>query len=240
MSISLIPRTLMSLLSLAYKEQDIITLEMLLFPYYMTYEQLCLIISDIHWSGSAFATSKHPSYEIVRRLSKYMEEDTHAKPDQIKRHFIYAAASICHAWYTRKDEYNRHVLHKNPQLVAYQEFGIPLPFVWISIDSHGMTHVFQRVRMPALQIKLYRSTKGGDLQPLCFFAHPEDEQAKEKACIEIVVYNQTLLNLQTEKTSNVGNFIILVTESLTLSRCMLISPSTDRTWNVPLVLHLYE
>lgn len=241
MSISLIPRTLMSFLSVVYKEQDMTTIENLLSPYYMTYGQLQLIMDDIYWPGMTSATAKHPYYYIICKLSKYMQEDTHAKPAQIKKHFIYAVASICHAWYTRKDNSNRFVLHKNPQFVAYEDFGIALPFIWISIDSHGMAHVFQRHKdMPGVQIHLYRTTKRGDLHPLSFFAHVDDEKNQEKAYIEISIYNQSLLNLQTEKASEAKNFVIFVSESLTLSKCMLVSPSTDKVWTIPVIVHLYE
>jgi hypothetical protein len=244
--ISLIPRTLMNLLVAVYEDElnpkDLI-MNQLVCPYYFTYQQLELVIDDIYWPGRFHASSKHPSYSILKQLDTYLKSDSQAMVDGnvIKRHFVYAATSICHAWYTRRDKDGFYILHKNPHFVAYQEPGLSVPFIWLSIDSHGMAQVFQRDKwMPPLEINLFRTTKNGDLFPLKFFARLEDEKTTNRVSIDFCIYEQRFLNIDVKLNPHQGNFILFISEGLKFTRSILVSPSCEKTWSVPVVIHKYE
>lgn len=249
--IALVPRTLMNMLTAIYEEEDVLArldlLQDFLSPYSITYEQLKMVVSDIYWPGRLHASSKHPSYAILKQLNNYIERDGYALTETniIKKHFVFAIVSICHAWYTKRSEIDgRFILHKNPHFVAYQEPGSSVPFVWLSVDTHGMAHVFQYdKRMPPLEIELFRTTSKGDLFPLKFYMRLEDEKKKhsdEMIAIQLSIYDQSFLNLTVTQNSKQNNFVVFLTESLLLSRALLVSPSVEKAWSIPVVLHLYE
>lgn len=245
--ISLIPRTLMNLLVAVYDDElspKDFFMSQLVEPYYFTFEQLEIVVDTIFWPGSLRASSKHPSYSILKQLNSYVKADSHAMVDSsvIKNHFIYAATSICHAWYKEKNtKTGRYVLSKNPHFVAYQEPGLAVPFVWLSIDNHGMVQLFQRNKwMPPLRIDLFRTTTKGDLFPLKFFPHLIDEGKANFVCLEFCVYDQNFLQMGVTQNSKHENFVVFVSEDMTLVRSFLVSPSCGKTWSIPVVMHKFE
>jgi hypothetical protein len=113
------------------------------------------------------------------------------------------------------------------------------------VDTHGMAHVFQYdKRMPPLEIELFRTTSKGDLFPLKFYLRLEDEKKKhlldEIVSIQLCIYDQSFLSLSVTQNSKQNNFVVFLTESLLLSRAILVSPSVEKIWSIPVVLHLYE
>lgn len=248
--IVLIPRTLMNLLSAVYEEEDNLMrfdlVRNLLDPYVITFDQVKMVIDTIFWPGRLHASAKHPSYAILKQLDAYLTHDGQAMvpAETLKKHFVFACVSICHAWYTKQRENDgRFILHKKPHFVAYQEPGLAVPFIWFSIDDHGMTHVMQMdPRVPPLEIRLFRSTKNGDLFPLTFYPRLQDQDEKnmERVELEVCIYDSKFLNLDIRRNANQDNFVVFMSENLTLVRCLLVSPSVEKTWSVPCILHKYE
>lgn len=214
----------------------------LLNPYYVTYDQLIYLISNIHWPGRLSANSKHPFYAIVKQLERYKITDIHADKDVLKKHFVFAATCICHLWYNRlNDTKNGYILHKSPHVVCYQYVDSPIPFVWLGVDNHGMPHVYQsHPDMPYLEIDLLRSTKLGNLQPLTLVFFESSNRGTSH--IQLQLFEQSFLGISTfeDITHTAPNYVILLSEDLLFSRCIMISPSTDKAWNIPVIFHQYE
>jgi len=249
--ICIVPRSLMSMLSLIYNEAcDKLILHprprdsllQLLQPYYVTYDQLNYLISKIHWPGRLSANVKHPFYAIVQQLERYKSNDMYANKDILKKHYCFAATSICHIWYSRlNEEKNGYILHKTPHFVSYQFVDSPIPFVWISVDTHGMPHIFgSHHDMPCLEIDIIRCTKLGDLRPLTlsFF----ESSTTGTSHIRLQLFEQSFLGISTFQSFSyeTPNYVLLLSEDLLFSRCIMISPSSDKSWSIPVIFHQYE
>lgn len=256
------PRSLMNMLCEAYKsDEPITTLRNLLQPYSVTFDQVHAALgSAIFWPGRLSANEAHPFYVTMQKFLEYQRDmDTTAKIDYFKRRFVYVATSVAHAWYTRQRETDyKFVLHRDPHFVAYQYPGCAAPYAWFSFDKFGMPHVFAaHTDMPPVEIELMRSTKAGDLLPLTlkFFevvaprggaaggnkqeSPPAAVATQATSRLQFHVHNQHFLQLHTFP-SNTRTYVLFFSEDLLLTRCIMVSPTTDRAWSIPVVMHQYE
>lgn len=243
--ISLPPRSLMNVLCEAYKsDEPLTTLRNLLEPYHITFEQLQSVIAEVFWPGRLSANESHPFYVVVNKMLEYQNVmSSLEKSDFFKKRFIYVATAVAHAWYSKKRDGSRYVLHKTPHFVTYQYPGHAVPYVWFSFDKFGMPHVFaSHPWMPPLEITLHRSTSMGDMMPLTvrfFETNNHSIQAQSLCKLEFCVHDQHFLQLNTSP-SNTRTFVMLISEDLLLSRCIMVSPTTDNAWSIPVVMHQYE
>jgi hypothetical protein len=254
--ITLPPRSLMNMLCEAYKsDEPVATLQNLLQPYHITYEQLRDLMAILFWPGRMSVNESHPFYVVSQKLTEYTHNtDTLAKREYFKKRFIYVATAVCHAWYARlRTHDHKFVLHRDPHFVAYQHPGASVPYVWFSFDKFGMPHVFaSHSGMPSLEIELCRSTKLGDMLPLTlrFFdapppsslpapAGPEGTNTQQPSKIQMHVHNQQFLELYTFP-SQTRNYVMFISEDLLLTRCIMVSPTTDKAWLIPVIMHKYE
>lgn len=248
-SIFLPPRSLASILQMAYlsagENEPTETLTALLDPYYITYDQLQSIISTLYWPGALFANIKHPAYLIAKRLEKYRACDHLTKKDMLKKYFICAATMISHIWYTQFCESKgKYILHNNLYCASYQYSNAAVPFVWFAFDSHGVPRLVRyHPKTPPIEMEIMRSTKAGVLNTLVlkFFDSDDSDQTTGYSRICLQVFNETFMGIQSvEQNKALCNYMMIISEQLYLSRCLLVSPSTDFVWNMPVVLHKYE
>jgi hypothetical protein len=248
-SIFLPPRSLASILQMAYSSSSEIkpaeTLALLLEPYYITYGQLQSLISILFWPGRlSCSTMRHPAYLTTQRLEKYMECDALTKSDVLKKYFICAATMISHLWYTKYCENKkRYMLHKNLFCVAYEYADSAVPFVWFSFDAHGLPTVMKyHPNVPPIKMEVQRSTKAGALNTLAMQFFEKDKCLQQGySNLSIQVFNGTFMGIQSLKeTPKLVNYMLIISEETSLVRCILVSPSTDQLWNMPVILHQYE
>jgi len=248
-SIFLPPRSLASILQMAYASSSEMkpteTLALLLDPYYITYDQLQCLISIVFWPGRLFCLNlRHPAYLTAQRLEKYRECDVLTKTDVLKKYFICVATMISHLWYTKyctiKQKY---FLHKSLFCAAYEYADSAVPFVWFSFDAHGLPTVLKHhPNMPPIEMEILRSTKVGALNTLVMRFFEKDTCIKQGySNLLIQVFNGTFTGIQSVKENQqLSNYMIILSEELMLVRCILVSPSTDQLWNMPVILHQYE
>lgn len=254
--IALPPRSLMNMLCEAYKsDEPFATLQNLLQPYCITYEQVQSVMGDVFWPSQMSAKENHPFYVAAQKMTQYRNEmDTTAKSNYFKKRFVYVATAVCHAWYTRQRKHDqKYMLHRDPHFVAYQYPGGPVPYAWLSFDKFGMPHVFAVspptvLPMPPLEIRLFRSSSVGDMLPLTvkFFEYvpPAPQGAggmtiQSPSHLEFHIHNQQFIQLYTAP-SNTRTYILFISEDLLLTRAIMVSPTTDNAWLIPVAMHRYE
>jgi len=240
----------MSILQMAYMHSDAThkpseILHCLLDPYYITWDQVQNLISLLCWPGRLSASIKHPAFLVVQRLEKYQQAEVTTKSEALKKYFICAATFITHLWYTKYCETRKkYILADKPfGCIAYEYSDAPVPFAWISFDYHGVPHVMkQHPRMPPVEIHLFRSTKMGAL-------HPLNIKLFESSCFaslgfsQLVVhtFNETFLGIESVEPNHfLPNYMLIVSEERLFCRCLLVSPSVDKLWSMPVLFHLYE
>ena len=209
----------------------------LLAPYYITSEQVEALMEDPHWPGRPHPS--HPLYAVVKEARKQSAPAERRCLDAVnKERFIMMATSVSHAWLVTKPT---RLGGGFKRICTYQGINAPVPHAWLHMDRQGMLTLCATSRgMPVLHIIVHRSCAIGYMRPL-ELEFGSSSSSSSHLNIYADVDSGTI---DVDHESNSGslqiNYALLFTRSAPtcqLSRAVLLSPSLQRTWTLPIVLH---
>jgi len=219
----------------------------LLAPYYVTAAQVEELARELHWPGRPHVS--HPLYAVVREMRQLSAPRERRCLDAVNRErFVSLATSISHIWLVAEPTKRGGGLRR---ICTYQGVNAPIPHAWLHVDGQGVvTLCAASPGMPALALSVKRSCRLGYLAPLDLDLNVE--HGSSHGCSYLNFYvdvdGSALDAEQWASSSSSGsndtptNYALLFTRSAPvcqLSKALLVSPSLQRTWSLPVVVHAF-
>lgn len=239
--IELPPHSMMALVHAAYKSGDPkYCLENMLEPYYITEAQLAYVLGKLVWHHTRRVT--HPMTYTVRILQSIVCPKVQPAR-QTKAEFIAVCTTISHCWYSKCENENYYLPSNELCFSPYEIDDRPVPYIWFNIDQFDAPILKHRTNgVCALRLTVERETNMGVMMPYTtdFFNEEGNKQCIELTmCISSAQPNKRVIELINIEKMKKSNFMILITEgpALRFVNCYCASPSTERLWRYPVLMH---
>jgi len=212
----------------------------LLEPYHIDADQVEALARVLYWPGRHHVS--HPLYAIVKEIMNIGSPTQRKCLNEVnKERFLRLATSISHAWITE---------HGLRSICSYQGVAAAVPHAWLHIDDYGLITLCTASKgMVALSLHVHRSCPLGTLADLHLDLN--DVRGAPYGCSYLDVYvaagSSDTVELDTwlAEDGNVPNYALFFTRSSTSTGCRLIraflcSPSLQRSWSLPVMVHPLE
>ena len=246
--IALPSHSLANLVQAAYVDGDAqpgVVIRHLLEPYHITAEQVEALAQTLYWPPGGLGRRRmrpaHPLWAVVKEVETLSSHTQRKCLDAVnKARFIMVATSISHVWCSPSGL---------RRICTYQGVGAPIPHAWLHIDhEHGLIALCSvSPTMPALVMNVQRHCSLGYMQPLDLDLNVE--RGTPHGCAYVGVHvglggshegatTFVEVDLCPPSVEAQDNFALIFTAGgCALVGTFLCSPSLQRTWSLPIMVH---